>query len=99
VTPEALRQVQDLAQQVKSTCAIVTLVCEGNDVDYRGARLNEDVVHRMIHAYLDLAQELEADGADPDHVAAVLALIDELEVAEEMLRVKVLALARLEGRA
>jgi hypothetical protein len=98
MTPEALKQTQDLANRVRGTCATVKLVCESDDVGYQGALLNAEVVERLIHEHLDLARELEDDGAEPDHIAAIHSLIDELEVVEEMLKLKVLALSGLEGQ-
>jgi hypothetical protein len=84
---------------VKGTCATVKMVCESNDLNYRGALLNAEVIERMLHDQLDLVRELEDEGAEPDHIAAVLALLDDLEGAEEMLRLKVLPLAQREGWA
>jgi hypothetical protein len=99
MTPEALKQTQDLSRSVKGSCATVRLVCESEDVDLQGVLLHSEVVERTIRELLDLVRDLEDEGADEDHIAAFHTLVDELGAAEELLRQRAVKPARTESRS
>jgi hypothetical protein len=99
MTPEALKQTQDLSRSVKGSCSTVRLVCESEDVDLKGILLHSEVIERMIRELLDLVRDLQDEGADEDHIAAIHALVDELGAAEELLRQRAVKLARTEVRS
>ena len=66
------------------------------ELTYRGALLHSEVLERMVRELIWRIADLEDEGAEEEHIAALQSLLDELDAAEQLLGQRVHELARAE---